>query len=223
MKQLFFKVFTLSLIFISQIVYAQDNKWSVSFSLEKNEYRGSQSTNGFFSFKEGGESPELSMYMGGGIGLNRYLSSSFDTKLVLSYGSYGFPKLFWSDDRFDGSLQLIYKLNNGAILPENSKVAPFLYTGIGLTSMSSNKSEKKSSYFFPLGIGVNYAITSSISLQYHFSFSITTEDYVDGLVDVPNPIGDNFMKHSLGFVIALGGAGGGAKGGGYYYKHRKRR
>lgn len=219
MKQIFSQVFALFLVLVlfAQISYAQDNKnkWSVDISLIKNEYRGDL-MNGFFKFGE-------NAFWGGGVGVNRYLSPFVDGSLQTSFGSYGantgIPALSFLGTRLDASLQLRFKFNNGAILPVDSRFSPFVSAGVGVGVLSGTDIGTGTPLYIPLGVGLKYAISNVISLQYLFSFNLTSDDKADKKLDIPTPKGDNFIKHSLGIVINFGKIEGSNKCGcskGYY-------
>jgi len=85
---------------------------------------------------------------GGGIGINRYLSPSFDAALQLNYFNLKqdapfvtYNRTGYGPGRFDnemGTANLAFKLklNNGKILKEDAFLKPYLVAGIGATYAS---------------------------------------------------------------------------------------
>ena len=195
-----------------------DNKWGLDIQLGKTEYYGDLENQYFFK-----GDPHLF----GGIALNRYMSKSFDLGLTTTYGVWAGAlngknyDVKFSGKLFDASMLLKFKLNNGSILRENAKLAPYITAGIGYgyfgsfeapSSIVANQTNpyKGGNIIIPVGFGIKYNISQKVALQYQLLLNFSQSDKHDNttyksngklLVDGKN---DNFLKHSLSLVISFG-------------------
>lgn len=203
--------FTIALLIAaacSSVVSAQnaDKKWSVEAQVGKNEYRG-DIYNEYFKLNR-------TFYGLGGIGVNRYLSKSFDLGAQFTLGRYGSKGVENTDYKFLGgkwdlSLLAKYKLNNGYLLSENSIVAPYLAIGAGYAdyyhAFGGDKSKFRTgvNMLIPMGGGIKVNVSKSVALQYQLLFNFNESDWnADKKFD--DKI-DNFLKHSFGIVFSFGG------------------
>ncbi|MBC3540222.1 OmpA family protein [Rufibacter sediminis] len=151
---------------------------------------------------------------GGGLGINRYLSPSFDVALQLNYfnmkqesGTVTYNVTGYGPGRFDNevgtaNLGLKLKLNNGKILSETAFLQPYLIGGIGAhyTSVEAYlpvpaagqpggvRQEKYDEGQLRMnyfgGAGIGFKLTDGISLFAQTTLNYPTTNMLDG---VSNP------------------------------------
>lgn len=196
-----------------------DQKVAVGLYAGKNEYEGDLG-NGIFNYSQ-------VPYVFGGISIATYISPSFDLSLQGNYGDYGFfrnnlvngslssqgnlsGRLFGT--KYDGTLSLHYKFNNGYFLSKDAKLSPFLEAGFGLAGYSvkdqggvSNATRMNTTgtdFIVPLGAGFKYQFTKKFALQYKFVYNITNHDKRDFIIRDDN--NDSFVEQSLGVIFSFG-------------------
>ena len=196
-----------------------DQKVAVGLYAGKNEYEGDLG-NGIFNYSQ-------VPYVFGGISIATYISPSFDLSLQGNYGDYGFfrnnlvngslssqgnlsGRLFGT--KYDGTLSLHYKFNNGYFLSKDAKLSPFLEAGFGLAGYSvkdqgglSNATRINTTgtdFIVPLGAGFKYQFTKKFALQYKFVYNITNQDKRDFIIRDDN--NDSFVEQSLGVIFSFG-------------------
>ncbi len=223
----------------------EDSKWNVGLHLNSTHYQGDLGTE-YVNFSD--IDPGLSLSLG------YYLSPTFDitVKAGWSYadfmdenGTYGFGNKGYSDKigyynknskegwKFYGSFMnasanLKLKLNNGWLLKEEAKVAPFLIGGIGATrinsvSVTNKKSEdtysKLTLYY---GGGLKFHLSERLDMVLEAGIYNPMSDVYDGIdkttaagwdgtnhrgkeghgdVDKRN---DRFLQYSIGVTYNLG-------------------
>jgi OmpA-OmpF porin, OOP family len=186
-----------------------ENKYAVGLYLGKNEYVG-ELGNGVLNFKQ-------KFYLLEGVSFASYLTPSFDIGLQGSYGGYGY---FFNSElnnnfggrKFEGSLFLHYKFDNGYFLDESSSLSPFIELGWGLAgydaggyNQASRVDTKGTDFIVPFGVGLKYKITKNLALQYKFVYNLTNHDYRDKMfTDGVNDKNDAFAEHSFGVVFCFG-------------------
>jgi outer membrane protein OmpA-like peptidoglycan-associated protein len=188
-----------------------DNKVAVGLYLGKNEYKGDIG-NGIFNFSK-------AAYLFGGISFATYISPSFDLSLQGNYGDYGYfhdsglyGNIFGT--KYDGTLSLHYKFNNGYFLKEDCKLSPFLEVGFGLAGYGTesqngvtqtNRIDKNGTDFItPVAAGLKYQISKGLAVQYKFVYNFTNKDNHDKVIANKNY--DVFAEHSLGLIFSFGSA-----------------
>lgn len=196
-----------------------DQKVAVGLYLGKNEYKGDLG-NAIFNYSQ-------VPYVFGGVSIATYISPSFDLSLQGNYGDYGFfrnnlangsissegnlsGRLFGT--KYDGTLSLHYKFNNGYFLSKDAKLSPFLEAGFGLAGYSvkdqggvSNATRMNTTgtdFIVPLGAGFKYQFTKNFALQYKFVYNITNQDKRDFIVRDEN--NESFVEQSLGVIFSFG-------------------
>jgi len=219
MKKVIFYVIVALLIIQTGFSQTVDNKYAIGINYLKNEYVGDYGS-GIFNFNR--------FYSGVGLSLGRYLNPSFDLGLQGTFGNYGYYSDVinqFSGSKFDLSLYGHYKFNNGYILPENSKLSPFVSLGLGFANYSLNNNATpwptiivdKPDFVIPLGLGLKYQITPNFALQYQYLYNFTSSDVHDqnrsggvtntvfGTSSHPGSLkgNDAYGQHLLGIVFWL--------------------
>ncbi|NDP22905.1 MAG: hypothetical protein GZ091_17775 [Paludibacter sp.] len=168
------------------------------------------------------------MYSGVGLFMTKYITPSIDMGFQFSSGNYGYVE----DDinsfvggKFDASIFAQYKLNNGYILKETAKLSPFISFGIGFANYFTTNSAtpdptiitKGADFIIPLGAGLRFKITKTISLQYQYVYNFTNSDVHDqnrsgGVINnifgtplhpVSKAGNDAFGQHLISFVLSF--------------------
>ena len=186
-----------------------DTRLAVGVSIGKNEYKGDLG-NGILNSKQ-------AFYKFGGLLVAAYISPSFDLGLQGNYGDYGyFPEStyytsLWGQ-KYEGTLFLHYKLNNGYLFNEDSKLSPFVELGWGLAGYAASTKNKQTQAYginakgtdviVPFGAGLKYQFNKSLAVQYKFIYNFTNNDYRDNLR--LNNHNDAFAEHSLSVIFSFG-------------------
>jgi OmpA-OmpF porin, OOP family len=186
-----------------------DSKVAVGLYLGKNEYDGDLGS-GVFNFKK-------APYIFGGISFATYISPSFDLSLQGNYGAYGYCRSLGYHNsifgrKYEGTLSLHYKFNNGYFLSESCKLSPFIELGMGFAGYGTEKQDgvtqsdrintAGTDFITPLGAGLKYQINNSLALQYKFVYNFTNQDKRDNVIAKNN--NDFFAEHSLGVIFSFG-------------------
>ncbi|MES2132588.1 MAG: outer membrane beta-barrel protein [Bacteroidota bacterium] len=206
MKHLFI---TTGICLLSLAVFSQtkDHKSMVSVGGSIQQYHGDLG-NGFYKSNN-------VTYGAFNLGFDRYLNRSFDLKLALVYGDWGYcpppgeeeehaengeeeVELDLSSRMFTAYLACKYKFANGYILKENSKLAPFVYVGAGFNNMQDFMKidcVTVGSYAsVNFGPGVQYNITNRLNLSYNLNFGYLNSDKVDRVRKKGN---DMYMQNTF--------------------------
>jgi len=136
--------------------------------------------NSFFKFNTtafGGSSLNLGMYLnksfdlnvGGSIGHFGYCQTDEDKKRVVSIeqrcpgctNQLGMGEL--RSLMISGNIALKYKFANGIFLKENSKLAPYLYAGVGINHLSDNMKRNC------VNVGNHFTINGGAGIKYNFN------------------------------------------------------
>lgn len=132
---------------------------------------------------------------GGEIKYSRFLNRSFNLDIPLRIGDASYPL---SDsttlNSTFGSLDLnvVYKLNNGYLIPEKGFFAPYIFAGIGANYLN-DLSEDKVDAQIPLGLGFNFKLAKNIRLQIQSEYRFAAmKDY-------------NNLRHTAGLSFLFGG------------------
>lgn len=159
MKKVFL-LLSLSMLTISLNGQSEESPWWLSVKGVSNKFDFSY-YDGIFDFSEN--------TLGIRVAAERYLSSSFDIDLGVSYGTLK------HEDVFDGTVtdlttRLYYKFNNGYLLKENSVFAPYLFAGIGATSYAQVEPfyEEYNDGFYattPFGLGFRVLINENFEIN----------------------------------------------------------
>jgi outer membrane protein OmpA-like peptidoglycan-associated protein len=191
-----------------------ENKWGIGAHLGVMEYNGDYA-NEFYTFKQG---------YAVGASLARYINPSFDGVLHFFYDGVRSNDLgrlgaaTWLDfysHMYNLNILAKYKFNNGYLLKESARLAPYLLGGIGgnlaKTSGTGPSGAFAESYINPAvyaGAGLNLMITPGISLAVQSSFMTPFNDKIDGWY--PNVAGNKgpemFLENSVAVYITPGKA-----------------
>jgi hypothetical protein len=181
-----------------------DRKFSMGVFIGKTEYLGDLG-NGFLDFAPHYASIEFAA--------GWYLNRSVDLAIQGEYGDYGYFRDYFTNflaRKTQATLLLKYKLNNGYILKENARIAPYLAIGGGIAGFVPGRELEESpgdrTYsgidgIFPFGAGVKFRIIPAIYLEYQFLNNLTSGDLRDMAVAGGN---DRFFTHSLGIGLNFG-------------------
>jgi opacity protein-like surface antigen len=144
--------------------------------------------NSFFKFKE-------TAFGGGSLNLGLYLNKSFDVNVGGSIGHFGYCQTEEDKKRvvaleyrcpgctdrlgmgelrsmmISGNTAIKYKFANGYLLKEDSKIAPYVYAGVGINYLSDvmkrNCVNVGNHFTINAGAGVKYNITERLNIGYN--------------------------------------------------------
>lgn len=207
-KEVTFKTFfsLFLLLFISQSIQAQspDRKWNLGlmggFSVYAGQY-GNSMTN--FTYAALRQNPNA------GLNISRYLNRSFDVSINSSYGSYGYypnGTTEFKGNMLHGNLNFRYKLYNGYMLSQDSRIAPYIFAGMGVSSFTGERINNTMDYPAVAGLGIRLRLSPTITLNYQATFGYLFNDHYNPLTTAApvNSISDQFMLHMVGIGLNLG-------------------
>ncbi|WP_170827385.1 OmpA family protein [Roseivirga sp. 4D4] len=173
---------------LASIAQTQDDPWWVNIELTNNKfsYRFFESLYDFGQLDNSGFR----------VGLDRYLSKSFDAEFGFSYGKLRHENIYESN-LTDLDLRLVYKLANGYLIKEDSKIAPFVFLGAGLSWFGNvegiyDEFEEGTYANLPMGAGIEFKVTEGASITTKAAFN-------NSIQDAPS-----YMQYSLGVSFSLG-------------------
>lgn len=121
------------------------------------------------------------------LSISRYLSKTFDARANLTYGNIWHPNVVGYPNIIEGIYQpatmwdlgfnAMLKFNNGSLLKENARFAPYLFTGIGFNMINGigdiGVNDDINTYI-PVGLGMNVRLneTFSIGLDGTYKFNL---------------------------------------------------
>ena len=174
---------------------------------------------------------------------NRLLSRSFSLRTNLAHGkiwadeaNYDNPawrkqRSFWFNTRTTEISELLVWNILGNNYGERQIVSPYIFGGVGMTSLRINRGWEKLNYDYfvndsamlnglaidsvhalpgtvavlPVGVGVRYAISNSLSIMAEASYRFTFNDYIDGFSQSSNPnTKDHYSNYSIGLIYTFG-------------------
>ena len=205
-----FKLSTFSLLILLVLLCAKDNlgqiqerKWNVGTLAGFSVYAGDLGNSiTDFTYSAIRENPTF------GVNISRYLTPSFDVSLNTTLGSWGYyynyQKVF-KGTMAHGNLNLKYKFNNGYMLAENARMAPYLFAGAGITNLTGERINGGLDYPIVGGIGFRLKITPTFNLVYQTTFGYMSTAHNNPQTNPLPPIGnDQFMLHMVGLSFNLG-------------------
>jgi len=188
-----------------------ENKWGVGFMDGINQYKGDLG-NGMFNYSKAWRQNVTGS-------VNRYIDSSFNVSLQGSYGDYGYATSSKNFDgrKFNATVLLSYKFNNGYLLKADAKLAPFIMIGVGADYIHSGVTSRdydvmtqaniytfvpsahKVSFSIPIGAGLSYKINDKLSLQYQALYCFTNRE--TKLVGAKTGTKDSYIQQGIGIVF----------------------
>lgn len=166
-------------------------------------------------------------YMFGGITVGRYISPSFDGVLTLNAGEIGYwnngDSILYENKKFGGNFYgnhyngyavMRYKFNNGYILKENARIAPYAFIGLGFSWMYGSRIYYEyngkivsggygQDLTVPTGVGVSVRIKDRIHAYLQTAFMYSDHDTRDG-INIRN--NDGFVLNQIGVTYDFGKA-----------------
>jgi OmpA-OmpF porin, OOP family len=202
------------LLLLTLAIYAQNvsaqisqKQYGLGFHIGTLEYNGDLG-NSFYKFND----PQLL----GAISFAKYMSPSWDIEALLAAGKLGYtpnrkPNQF-RGNLVDFNLYAKFKFNNGKILKEDSRIAPYLFLGIGDAYYKSKyvsyvKLVPKGyavDFNFPFGAGVAIRLSESASLKLQSTFHYSVTDTYDGTRESKTNFNDGYLFNTIGLVFNLG-------------------
>ncbi len=210
-------------LFFNAFSQTREHPWAFGLHFGKTENNGDL---GDASFDW-----EKAFYMNGGIKLSRYISRSFDFTAHINAGELGYWRSgdtitylggryvgnFYGN-HYNGFIALRYKFNNGYLLREDARIAPYLFLGLGLSHLYGPRVwdffyQKQKAYsaefahdmIIPSGIGMMVRLDSREKARWHAywqtSFSYSDHDSRDGISIRNN---DGYMLHQIGVSYNFG-------------------
>lgn len=192
-------LFALAFILFTAGVNAQtkDHKLGITSGAYIQHYKGNLG-NSFFDFND-------CCFAGEVVTLGYYLDKTFDFNFSASLGDYG----YWASDAerakplpfnercpgcpstgmrelrsrmFAGNIALKYKFANGTVFKEDSKVAPYLYAGVGVNHLADRMKKQCVNVGTHLslnaGLGFKYNVTERINVGYNLGLGCFTKEKV---------------------------------------------
>lgn len=203
MKKIFITILGMTSFSIS--AQSKLHPWSIGIDANLKEYKG-ELGNGFLKFNPLNVQP--------GIGVSRYLNKNFDVSLFANYGKMRYngtssDTLVNPNLTFQGlyaSLNGQFKLNNGWIMPEESKFGPYITAGLGyMHGKSTETFGGKTNVSFltiPVGIGAKYQINDRFSMYAQSAYNIAFTDKIDGTSSSAS--NDRIWEHKIGVAYSFG-------------------
>jgi OmpA-OmpF porin, OOP family len=146
-----------------------------------------------------------------GATISRYLNPSFDATIMGAAGSWGYypssNTTAFKGDMLHVNLNVKYKFSNGYMIKEDSRLAPYIFAGIGLSNFSGNHITNGIDYPIVGGLGMRFMLNDFISLNYQATFGYMSDAHNDPTQTTVAPTGnDRFMFHTIGIGFNLGPA-----------------
>ncbi|MES2559460.1 MAG: OmpA family protein [Bacteroidota bacterium] len=144
-----------------------------------------------------------------GLNFSRYLSRSFDLTLSGTAGSWGFYEdkaTVFKGNMLHGNLTLKYKFYNGYLLSEDSKLAPYVFAGLGATDLTGSRINNGLDVAGVGGAGVSLRFTEVISMNYQATMGYMSSSHYNPTIDPGGSSSGNdiFMFHTMGLGFNLG-------------------
>ncbi len=189
-----------------------DRKTALSGNVGLLQYRGNMGSD--FSNRSG-----VDIEVGGGGGITRYLSPSFDLGLLGYYETYKFSSQVRAGDNFESrtgmvDLGLKLKMNNGKLLKEDFFLQPYLMGGGGMFLANSQGRANGATFFNQIRrpevfglLGLRFRLSEAVALDLTISQHYPFTERVDNLYGPANPadkLYDRFLLSQAGITVALG-------------------
>ncbi|SEN38492.1 DUF6089 family protein [Niastella yeongjuensis] len=138
---------------------------------------------------------------------------------------------FWFNARNTEISELLVWNILGNNYGERKIVSPYVFGGVGLASLHINRGWNNFNYDYfandsavlnglaadsvhslpgtiaviPVGVGVRYSISNSLSIMAEASYRFTFNDYIDGFSQSSNPnTNDHYSNYSIGLIYTFG-------------------
>ncbi len=154
----------------------------------------------------------------GGLTFSYYLTPMFDVAASCTYGAIGYDQAFgpsFGANLFQANGQIRFKFHNGFILPETSKIQPYIFVGAGIADYANvglnfltdvqNNTNPQTDLTLNAGLGATYMLFDKWGLNYTMLYAHTNGDSKDGWAGY-SAGWDQFMIHQVGIVYLLGQA-----------------
>lgn len=192
---------------LSSIGQNKNHRIGIETGVHLTQYNGNLG-NSFFKFKE-------TAFGGGNLNVGLYLNKSFDATIGSSIGHFGYCQTEADKHRqvsikqrcpgcidrlgmgelrsmmISGNTSVKYKFANGYILKESSKLAPYIYAGVGINYLSDvmkrNCVNVGTHLTINTGAGVKYNITERFNIGYNLGLGC----FVSKKVYYTNAIANN--------------------------------
>lgn len=176
----------------------KNSKFGITAGAYISHYNGNLG-NSFFQFN-------TTCFGGGSATLGMYLTKSFDINAGITVGDFGYCQTDADKNRIvsesqrcpgckdlvgmgelrsrmtAGNLAIKYKLANGYLMKENSKIAPYLYAGIGISNLADNMHRNcvnvGNHFTVNGGLGITYNINQRFNIAYNIAVGCFTSDKV---------------------------------------------
>ncbi|MFV0506323.1 MAG: OmpA family protein [Bacteroidales bacterium] len=212
MKTIISTILLLMVGVASTFAQSAEKRWSLGVGYGTYQYKG-EFKNQFWDFGEWQSALNVQ--------LARYLNPSFNVRGEIGWGEIdvkgGLGSYSMSGELFDGGyaragLALVYKLNNGYIINEDSWFQPYLLAGPGISlwDMDNGKTPGYSDYYVKqfeaeAGAGIRFRFSPVVSASVEWSRIWTFSDDLDQMDNDKIQDGaDNLQKIELGLAFALG-------------------
>ncbi len=202
---------TIMFICISNAFGQSENlKYGITVGAGINHYNGNLG-NSFFQ-------PKTTCFGGFNIDFGSYVNKSFDFNIGVGGGHFGYCQTQKDVDRLShlelkcpgctdkinmvelrsliisGNVAMKYKFANGYLLKESTKIAPYIYAGAGINSLTDNMKKEcvNVGYHFTInvGAGFKYNITEKFNIGYNLGIGcFLTKKVYDA-----NPVNDNEVQ-----------------------------
>ncbi|MES2779500.1 MAG: OmpA family protein [Bacteroidota bacterium] len=142
-----------------------------------------------------------------GLNLSRYLNRSFDVTLTGTIGSFGYykdNKTIFKGDMLHGNFTLKYKFYNGYMISEDSRIAPYIFAGVGVSDFTKANITNNTDMPIIGGAGLRFNLNEVINISYQATYGYMSTAHNDPTTGVAPTGNDHFMMHTLGFGFNLG-------------------
>lgn len=145
----------------------------------------------------------------GGVNFSRYINRSLDVSLSANIGSFGYykdNKTIFKGDMMHANLTVKYKFYNGYMISEDSKLAPYVFAGVGFSDFSGPNITNNIDYPIVGGAGVRWRLNDVVGITYQATFGYMSTAHNNPATNPGvTPTGnDLFMFHTLGLGFNLG-------------------
>ncbi len=205
MKKTLFTIALISLITLSKHLKSQSKDYSNGLGLHFGtmQYKGDLG-NEMFTTDD--------LHPAVGLSYNHYINPSLDAHLLFAHGQIDYtgsapaagpltlPAVYsFKTKLYDINLMLRYKFNNGYMLKEDSRIAPFIQGGFGdaISTASHYANNSLMDFNFPIGAGINFGVTEKLSVVVQSTYNFTLTDNYDSY-NVSQTGFDDFLFTSVG-------------------------